>query len=667
MDARASAASSRESGMKRHLWVLVASALVATSCGGGTATLIEDSAGSAGQQVEEPTLNQAEPPAPPVPTAVTAAEPTATPVPPTAEPTAADQPLSLLDGFRVGDCFNNAGTVDGEDTPTSPVDCNAEHEYEVFYVGETGDGLDAPHRFGVDFTDSLFSTSCAPATIEFGGAPWDVLPFGTRVWTPREVDWVAGDRTFLCTAEAGLRNENPFKVGTAAGGTLVSDEGVVARATVGVQRDLFFSFQRSKLYPLTGGEFELPNLSPSVLTAGFLFGSPLQDSEGDGSRTYDYNFDTGAVTQLETGLEGWELASPLFVLDIPAFVFAGRETKADDWDLYQSRTGQEPLRLTDAPGDDHWPTLTPDQSQIVYHSAGDIWSMNVDGSNKRQLTTDPAGDFESAVSPDGAKIVFASDRSGNDDIWIMNSDGSDQQNLTNHPAAEAWPFFSGDGNVIYFQSDRLGVQSNIMMMELDGSNQSYYSFEFMTNAALLPDAITTRLATDLPTITEVLTSTVAGIVPGAEGDLTEVSHSSGRLIPSLPAGWEYEEIGGDDPASMVAAPSISAFNDTWDTDGVLITLIEASSEADVVARVDATAAANDSSCDLDDQSTSVTGELVTLARRFRCGTDNIAWVVGAFNSDTKVGVLFEGQWDANPSAEADEALINEIGELLVWG
>ena len=104
--------------MKRQLWALMACALVATSCGGGTTTVNEDSAGSAGRQVEEPTLNQAGPPAPPVPTAVPAADPTATPVPPTAEPTAADQPLSLLDGFRVGDCFNNAGTVDGEDTPT---------------------------------------------------------------------------------------------------------------------------------------------------------------------------------------------------------------------------------------------------------------------------------------------------------------------------------------------------------------------------------------------------------------------------------------------------------------------------------------------------------------------------------------------------------------------
>ena len=66
--------------MKRQLWALMACALVATSCGGGTTTVNEDSAGSAGRQVEEPTLNQAEPPAPPVPTAVPAADPTATPV-----------------------------------------------------------------------------------------------------------------------------------------------------------------------------------------------------------------------------------------------------------------------------------------------------------------------------------------------------------------------------------------------------------------------------------------------------------------------------------------------------------------------------------------------------------------------------------------------------------
>ncbi len=88
----------------------------------------------------------------------------------------------------------------------------------------------------------------------------------------------------------------------------------------------------------------------------------------------------------------------------------------------------------------------------------------------------------------------------------MNIDGSDPQNLTNHPAQDAWPFFSADGSRIYFQTDRLGVRSNIMMMELDGSNQSYYSFEFMTNGAILPDAIAARFAAELPTIAQACAS-----------------------------------------------------------------------------------------------------------------------------------------------------------------
>ena len=393
----------------------------------------------------------------------------------------------------------------------------------------------------------------------------------------------------------------------------------------------------------------------------------VQDVEGEGALAYQYNYEDGEIAPLGIGLDGWEIASPHLLVDIPAFLFAARETKDDDWDIYLSRDSDDVVALTENEGDDQWPTVTPDGSQIIYHSNDDIWIMDVEGSNQRQLTTDPGGDFESAVSPDGSQIVFASDRGGNDDIWIMNLDGSDQRNLTNHPGNDAWPFFSVDGSLIYFQTDRLGVRSNIMMMETDGSNQSYYSLEFMTNAALLPDNVTAAFAARLPTIGEVIEAATEGIVPGAVGERADVEHSSGRLRAALPAGWEYEEIASSDVAAMVAAPNISAFTTTWAADGALFTLIEAATNADFQLRVDAAAAANDSSCTPDQQATDLNGSRVTTRNSFDCGDSGTAIVVGVYETDDQLGLLFEGQWDGNPSNEVDRGLITAIGQALRWG
>jgi len=348
-------------------------------------------------------------------------------------------------------------------------------------------------------------------------------------------------------------------------------------------------------------------------------------------------------------------------------VSAARETESDDWYIFLSRTVDDVVALADSTADDHWLTLTPDESQIVYSSGGDIWIMNIDGSDKQQLTSDPADDFESAVSPDGTKIAFASNRSGNDDIWIMDIDGSDMQNLTNHPGNEAWPFFSADGSLIYFQTDRLGVRANIMMMEPDGSNSSYYSFEFMTNGALVPDAVAARLAADLPTIGEVLDNAVEGVVDGVTGELTPVAHSSGRLVASLPAGWEFQEIAGDDPATLLAAASTSAFNTTWETDGVLLTLIEAGTIDEFTTRLEAATAANDTSCVENGRSSDADGSRSTIEWTYRCGARSSAVIVGIYQGDAQVGLLFEGQWDAEPSEEAGRDLIEQIAGSLQWG
>lgn len=631
--------------------------MATAACGGATTTLAEESGASTDVEVV--------PTSPPTAPAVPTVEPTATPIP---EPTATPEPamVSWAADLEVGDCFNDVSEAAAEEVAGPAIDCDGEHEYEIFYLGETSEGPTAPYPTDDGFTDALFEDFCDPATIGFAGAAWDRLPFGTTVWTPTELDWLGGDRTIACAAEAGLRDENIYKVGTAAGGSLISNEGIVARATIGGQRDYFFSFQGSTLYPLTNGEFDLPDTTPQALAVGFLFASPRQDGEGEGARAYDYNYEDGQVSQLATGLEGWELASPHLLLEVRSFLIAARETEDDDWDLFLSRGADDIVALTENETDDQWPTVTPDGSQIVYHSNNDIWIMNVDGSDQRQLTTDPGGDFESAVSPDGSQIVFASDRSGNDDIWIMNLDGSDQRNLTNHPGNDAWPFFSADGSRIYFQTDRLGVRSNIMMMETDGSNQSYYSFEFMTNAVLLPDDVTARFAAELPSIGEVAENTVEGVVPGAAGERANVDHSSGRLRAALPAGWEYEEIETNDVAAMVAAPSISAFTTTWAADGALFTLIEAPSTADFRVRVEQAAAANDSSCTLDQESTDLDGSRVTTRATFECGESGSAIVVGVYEADAQLGLLFEGQWDGDPSNAVDEGLITAIGQALRW-
>ena len=61
--------------------------------------------------------------------------------------------------------------------------------------------------------------------------------------------------------------------------------------------------------------------------------------------------------------------------------------------------------------------------------------MNADGSSPTNLTNNPSTyDFRPSWTPDGSRIVFVSNRSGNYDVWIMDAGGIDPQNLTDDPA-----------------------------------------------------------------------------------------------------------------------------------------------------------------------------------------------------------------------------------------
>ena len=107
-------------------------------------------------------------------------------------------------------------------------------------------------------------------------------------------------------------------------------------------------------------------------------------------------------------------------------------------------TWDRDIMLTDYVGTEYDPVWSTDGQSIVFvsnHTGNDeIWSMNQDGGNQRQLTyNDWPWDKHPSFSPDGKQIVFYSNRSGNRQIWVMNSDGSNQVNISSNSADEWEP------------------------------------------------------------------------------------------------------------------------------------------------------------------------------------------------------------------------------------
>lgn len=96
-------------------------------------------------------------------------------------------------------------------------------------------------------------------------------------------------------------------------------------------------------------------------------------------------------------------------------------------------------------------TWSPDSQQIAYatsHAGSvDIYVMDANGRNARNLTPHPATDFAPAWSPDGAHIAFISDRGGSFALYVMKRDGGDLRRLTPPlpaPPGFAWVSLPGD-------------------------------------------------------------------------------------------------------------------------------------------------------------------------------------------------------------------------------
>ena len=112
--------------------------------------------------------------------------------------------------------------------------------------------------------------------------------------------------------------------------------------------------------------------------------------------------------------------------------------------------------LTQAEDDTSDPYWFPDDSKILFSSAkegnNEIYTINVDGKDWRQLTNNSFSDQTPSISPDGKQIVFVSDRDGNTELYVMDINGNNTRRLTTDPRSDRVPRWSPDGKKIIWYS-----------------------------------------------------------------------------------------------------------------------------------------------------------------------------------------------------------------------
>ena len=161
------------------------------------------------------------------------------------------------------------------------------------------------------------------------------------------------------------------------------------------------------------------------------------------------------------------------------------------------RDGSDIKRLTDAKGYDAEGSYSPDGQLIVYSSNKqaysreltkeekqklevdqsyfcDLYIMNADGSNKRQLTDAPGYDGGPFFSPDGERVIFRrfSEDGHAADVYTINIDGTGEKRLTDFGCLSWAPYYHPSGDYIVWAANKLGYSNfEIYMTDVEGKKE----------------------------------------------------------------------------------------------------------------------------------------------------------------------------------------------------
>ena len=198
----------------------------------------------------------------------------------------------------------------------------------------------------------------------------------------------------------------------------------------------------------------------------------------DGYDIYRANADGSAPTPL-TRTPGYDAEATI----APDGLIVFTSVRDGDMEIYSMKAdGSDVRRLTNRPGPDGGPFFSWDGQQVAFRGrllgAGaeldeyrgllkeglwrptslELFVMNRDGSNLRQVTKLGGANFAPSWHPDGKRLIFASNvqdpKGRNFDIYLINVDGTGLERISFNDTFDGFPMFSPDGKKLVFASNR---------------------------------------------------------------------------------------------------------------------------------------------------------------------------------------------------------------------